>query len=88
MDSAASPSSSNAFDDDLPLLEELGINPKDILQRTLAVSLPFAPLPPSDPNGADSSADLAGPFVFCLLLGSCLLLHGKVHFGYAEHPTP
>jgi uncharacterized MnhB-related membrane protein len=27
-------------------------------------------------------ADLAGPLLFCLLLGSCLLLAGKVHFGY------
>ena len=27
-------------------------------------------------------ADLAGPIFFCLLLGSCLLLSGKVHFGY------
>ena len=27
-------------------------------------------------------ADLAGPLFFCLLLGSCLLLSGKVHFGY------
>ena len=27
-------------------------------------------------------ADLAGPLVFCLLLGSLLLLRGKVHFGY------
>ena len=77
MDSTSSPSST--LDDDRPLLEELGINPKEIFQRTLAVSLPFAPLPPQD---AQDSADLAGPFVFCLLLGSCLLLHGKVHFGY------
>lgn len=27
-------------------------------------------------------ADLAGPLVFCMLLGTCLLLTGKVHFGY------
>lgn len=26
--------------------------------------------------------DLAGPVCFCLLLGACLLLSGKVHFGY------
>lgn len=26
--------------------------------------------------------DLAGPLCFCLLLGSLLLLSGKVHFGY------
>ena len=27
-------------------------------------------------------ADLAGPLFFCLLLGICLLISGKVHFGY------
>ena len=27
-------------------------------------------------------ADLAGPLFFCLLLGACLLLSGKIHFGY------
>ena len=77
MDSTAAPSSSSSFEEDLPLLEELGINPKDIWQRTLSVSLPFFPLPTND-----DSSDLAGPFCFCLLLGGLLLLHGKVHFGY------
>ena len=90
MDSAsslASSSSSSSFDDDLPLLEELGINPKEILQRTLLVSLPF-PLPasltssPSSASSASSDSDLAGPFCFCLALGALLLLNGKVHFGY------
>ena len=27
-------------------------------------------------------ADLAGPLIFCLLFGACLLASGKVHFGY------
>ena len=27
-------------------------------------------------------SDLTGPFVFCLLYGSFLLLSGKIHFGY------
>ena len=27
-------------------------------------------------------ADMAGPLVFCLVLGLCLLLSGKLHFGY------
>ena len=77
MDSSSAPSSSSSFDEDLPLLEELGINPKDIWQRTLSVSLPFFPLPANE-----DSSDLAGPFCFCLMLGGLLLLHGKVHFGY------
>ena len=76
MDSTATPSSSSSFDEDLPLLEELGINPKDIWQRTLSVSLPFFPLPANE-----DSSDLAGPFCFCLMMGGLLLLHGKVHFG-------
>ena len=81
MDSTAAVSSSSSFDEDLPLLEELGINPKDIWQRTMSVSLPFFPLPATAATNDDNS-DLAGPFVFCLLLGGLLLLHGKVHFGY------
>ena len=31
--------------------------------------------------------DLAGPLCFCLLLGACLLLSGKVHFGYIYGKT-
>lgn len=27
-------------------------------------------------------SDMAGPLVFCLALGFCLLLTGKLHFGY------
>ena len=34
------------------------------------------------PEHIMDDADLAGPIVFCLLLGSLLLLSGKVHFGY------
>jgi len=34
------------------------------------------------PTVHEEDADLAGPLVFCLLLGTCLLLTGKVHFGY------
>lgn len=66
------------FDDEPPLLEELGINFKEIWSRTVSVSLPFGPMP----TVAEDDADLAGPLVFCLLLGTCLLLTGKVHFGY------
>ncbi len=31
---------------------------------------------------AIADQDLAGPFVFCLLFGAALLLHGKLHFGH------
>jgi len=66
------------YDNEPPLLEELGINPKEIWAKTLSVSLPFRPLPPL----AENDTDLAGPLCFCLFLGLFLLLSGKVHFGY------
>ncbi len=33
-------------------------------------------------NNPDFDTDMAGPLIFCLLLGICLLLAGKAHFGY------
>lgn len=66
------------FEDELPLLEELGINFDHILQKTIAVLNPF--------KDTDASilqeTDLTGPLVFCLCFGAFLLLSGKVHFGY------
>jgi len=61
-----------------PLLEELGIRFDHIWTKTQAVininkSISMTIL---------DDADLAGPMFFCLLLGSFLLLSGKVHFGY------
>jgi len=68
----------NEFDDEPPLLEELGINPNHIMQKTLCVLNPF--------RQADQSilqdTDMAGPLVFCLALGGFLLLSGKVTFSY------
>lgn len=65
-------------DDELPLLEELGIDPDAIVQKTLNV---LNPLRRTDPNLLNDT-DLAGPLTFCLAFGSLLLLSGKVHFGY------
>ncbi|XP_034099924.1 protein YIPF5 [Drosophila nasuta] len=68
----------NEFDDEPPLLEELGINPNHIFQKTLAVLNPL--------RGTDQQilqdTDMAGPLVFCLALGGILLLSGKVTFSY------
>lgn len=64
--------------DDIPLLEELGINFSHIYGKTIAVIYPYKRI--SEEIAED--ADLAGPVIFALLLGSCLLLTGKVHFGY------
>lgn len=41
----------------------------------------LVPLRAMEPHLMDDS-DLAGPVFFCLLLGACLLLSGKIHFGY------
>eukprot|EP00164_Ancoracysta_twista_P000528 GFYU01000706.1.p1 GENE.GFYU01000706.1~~GFYU01000706.1.p1 ORF type:complete len:252 (-),score=57.71 GFYU01000706.1:161-916(-) len=66
------------YDDEPPLLEELGINFDHIYTKTYAVLHPR--------KGVDAhlmdDTDLAGPLVFCLLLGVVLLLAGKVSFGY------
>jgi len=68
----------NEFDDEPPLLEELGINPSHIFQKTLAVLNPM--------RGTEQQilqdTDMAGPLVFCLALGGFLLLSGKVTFSY------
>lgn len=61
-----------------PLLEELGINFDQIVQKTYAVLNPFRK---PDPTILHDS-DLAGPLVFCLAFGCFLLVSGKVHFGY------
>ncbi|XP_015717951.1 protein YIPF7 [Coturnix japonica] len=71
-------SSAGGFDEEPPLLEELGINFEHIWQKTLTVLNPMKPADGSIMN----ETDLTGPVVFCLALGATLLLAGKVHFGY------
>jgi hypothetical protein len=66
------------FSNEPPLLEELGINPEHIVQKTLAVLNPFR----ATRVDVAGDADLAGPLVFCLAFGSLLLLSGKIHFNY------
>ncbi|XP_057313724.1 protein YIPF5-like [Hydractinia symbiolongicarpus] len=67
------------FEDEPPLLEELGINFEHIGLKTKSVLHPFE-VP--DPSIMDDT-DLAGPLVFCVAFGAFLLLSGKVHgFGY------
>ncbi|XP_051019218.1 protein YIPF5 [Acomys russatus] len=68
----------DSFEEEPPLLEELGINFDHIWQKTLTVLHPL--------RAADGSimneTDLAGPVVFCLAFGATLLLAGKIQFGY------
>ena len=82
---AASTSSASSFgydpsyDDEPPLLEELGVDFADIWSKTKLV------LKPSMSEIDESlveEADLAGPIVFVFTLGGMLMLHGKLHFGY------
>ncbi|XP_071951479.1 protein YIPF5-like isoform X2 [Antedon mediterranea] len=69
---------SGSFDDEPPLLEELGINFDHIYSKTLTV---LNPLRETSAEAVNDS-DLAGPLVFAFAFGGTLLLAGKVHFGY------
>ncbi|KAL0934049.1 YIP1 domain-containing protein [Colletotrichum truncatum] len=70
--------STEGYDREPPLLEELGVNFGHIQGKTLAVLNPFRRI---DQHIMDDS-DLAGPILFFLLFGTFLLFSGKVHFGY------
>lgn len=61
------------------LLEELGVNFSHMATKSLAVLNPFGKR--IDHHIMDD-ADIAGPIVFCLLLGAFLLVSGKIQFGY------
>ena len=69
---------SDSFEDEQPLMEELGIDLPQIYQTTMTV------LNPSKPAATTlmDDPDLSGPIIFCLGFGALLLLSGKVHFGY------
>ncbi|XP_045672020.1 protein YIPF7 isoform X1 [Ursus americanus] len=67
-----------SFDEEPPLLEELGISFDHIWQKTLTV---LNPLKPAD-GSIMNETDLTGPILFCITLGAALLLAGKVQFGY------
>ncbi|KAK4956633.1 hypothetical protein LTR10_006160 [Elasticomyces elasticus] len=66
------------YEGEPPLLEELGVNFGHIQMKTLTVLNPIARI---DQHIMDD-ADLAGPFLFCALFGTFLLLSGKLWFGY------
>ena len=61
---------SGGFEDEPPLLEELGINFDHITKKTFAVLNPFTVTDASIVN----ETDLTGPLIFCLALGGTLLL--------------
>ena len=67
--------------DPYPLLEELGIHWPHIVSKTKAVLVPRGAVT-EELTASVREADLAGPFVFCLLLGLALMPRGKLHYGY------
>eukprot|EP00188_Purpureofilum_apyrenoidigerum_P001987 Plantae.Rhodophyta-Purpureofilum_apyrenoidigerum.ctg21659.p1 GENE.Plantae.Rhodophyta-Purpureofilum_apyrenoidigerum.ctg21659~~Plantae.Rhodophyta-Purpureofilum_apyrenoidigerum.ctg21659.p1 ORF type:complete len:227 (-),score=38.71 Plantae.Rhodophyta-Purpureofilum_apyrenoidigerum.ctg21659:228-908(-) len=73
----AAMSAPTSFEDEPPLLEELGINIDHILRKAKMVINPFTRY---SADFADE-ADMSGPLAFCLLLGTFLLLSGGVRFG-------
>ncbi|KAJ9165703.1 Yip1-domain-containing protein, partial [Coniochaeta hoffmannii] len=70
--------STEGYDGEPPLLEELGVDFSHVKAKTLAVLNPFSRI---DQHLMDDS-DLAGPVLFFLLFGTFLLFSGKVQFGY------
>ncbi|KAK4133678.1 Yip1-domain-containing protein [Trichocladium antarcticum] len=70
--------STEGYDTEPSLQEELGVNFGHIQSKTLAVLNPFSRI---DQHLMDDS-DLAGPLIFFLLYGTFLLLSGRVHFGF------
>uniref|UniRef100_A0A7S2QRL5 Protein YIPF n=3 Tax=Lankesteria abbotti TaxID=340204 RepID=A0A7S2QRL5_9APIC len=65
------------FGDEIPLLEELGIRPEHIVKRMKSV-LFFHKLD----HDLLVDSDMSGPLFVAMSLGFCLLLSGKLHFGY------
>lgn len=71
------------YENEPPLLEELGVNFPHIYSKSRAVLFPIGKHAKSLEAGLiEDDADLAGPLAFALGLGGELLLAGKMHFGY------
>ncbi|KAF6172094.1 hypothetical protein GIB67_029512 [Kingdonia uniflora] len=66
----------NGFEEVLPLLEELGINTRQIWRKTASILNPFRVH-----VNLHEDADLSGPFLFLMCFGLFQLLAGKLHFG-------
>ncbi|KAF1812891.1 Yip1-domain-containing protein [Eremomyces bilateralis CBS 781.70] len=70
--------STEGYETEPPLLEELGVNFGHIKTKTLTVLNPFAPIS----HHLMDDSDLAGPLLFALLFGFFLRASGKTHFSY------
>eukprot|EP01063_Lacrimia_lanifica_P021241 TRINITY_DN2851_c0_g1_i1.p1 TRINITY_DN2851_c0_g1~~TRINITY_DN2851_c0_g1_i1.p1 ORF type:complete len:295 (+),score=95.84 TRINITY_DN2851_c0_g1_i1:60-887(+) len=69
-------------DEDLPLLEELGIHPEHIKMKAMSVLNPFKIQNTDACREFIEDEDLAGPLCFALMLGFAMMLEGKMHFGH------
>ncbi|RRT72748.1 hypothetical protein B296_00026631 [Ensete ventricosum] len=65
-----------SFEDEPPLLEELGIDTRQIWCKTSSILNPLRV-----EAHLHDHADLSGPFLFLMLFGLFQLLAGKLHFG-------
>mmetsp|Transcript_65237 Transcript_65237/g.121613 ORF Transcript_65237/g.121613 Transcript_65237/m.121613 type:complete len:234 (-) Transcript_65237:63-764(-) len=65
------------FENEPPILEELGIDPEKILLRMKGIAM-FQKVD----EAMLQDADLGGPLLIGLALGVCQLLAGKIEFGY------
>ncbi|XVF07694.1 hypothetical protein REPUB_Repub06bG0162000 [Reevesia pubescens] len=74
--SASAASGSASFDDEEPLLDELGIHPDQIFHKTKSILNPFRVNPT-----AHKDSDLSGPIFLYLSLCLFQLLAGKIQFG-------
>jgi protein YIPF5/7 len=70
-------SSSTTFEDEPPLLEELGIHLPSIVSKLRSVVNPFTRY---EETFADE-ADMTGPVALCLALGFLLMFQRKIQFG-------
>lgn len=68
----------STYEGEPALLQELGIDFGTILEKTKSALWPAKALD----GRLMADGDIAGPFVFCLMLGVALALVGKLHFGY------
>ncbi|XP_044461756.1 protein YIPF5 homolog [Mangifera indica] len=74
--STSSSSGPTSFEDEEPLLDELGIHPDQIWKKTRSILNPFR----VNPN-VHKDSDLSGPIVLYLAFGLFQLLAGKLQFG-------
>ncbi|XP_035917661.1 protein YIPF5 homolog [Anopheles stephensi] len=71
--------------DEPPLLDELEIYPRRIMEKAIAVLNPFQNMGTmlDTPDYLFKETDLAGPIMFCLTLAACLSIsNSKAQFGY------